>query len=159
MRLKSSSVNASLCDPDVLRHIAASLGIVASLYGLPEDPDELIDWAISRARLVLVDRAPRAVFWDGDAVAEGKWDSNSTEWNLLWTLATNLGAPVDRLMLMSPDHHPLKSRRHRLSKLLDDVLDLDAFIDSMRGQGYVLNLPRENVILLRDAGSGKLIFE
>jgi hypothetical protein len=153
------SRRASLCDPDVLRGIAASLGSVASFYNVPEDPDELIDWAMRRARLVLVDRAQRAVFWNESPVAEEQWDSHPTEWNLLWTLATNLGAPVDQSMLASPDLHPLKSRRHRLAKLLDDVLDLDGFIETKRRQGYALKLPDAEVILLRDAGDGKLVFE
>jgi hypothetical protein len=90
----AESRRASLCDPDVLRGIAASLGSVASFYNVPGDPDQLIDWAMRRARLVLVDRAQRAVFRNERPVAEEKWDTHSVEWNLLWTLATNLGAPV-----------------------------------------------------------------
>jgi hypothetical protein len=150
---------ASLCDPEVLRRIAASLGDVVSLYRLPEDPDERIEWAVSRARFVLVDRAPRAVWWDGKSVASEEWDSNPIEWNLLWTLALNLGSAVDSMMLMNPTKHSIKSRRHRLAKMLDGVLDLDGFIESKRGLGYVLNLPSDDIILLRDSGSGQLVFE
>ena len=150
---------ASLCDPEVLRRIAASLADVLPFYQLPEDSDDLIDWAKHRARLVLVDRSPRAVWWDGNNVAEGMWDAHLPEWNLLWILAVNLGSPVDRMMLTRPEKHSIKSRRHRLARLLDGVLNLDNCIETLRGQGYALQLPAADVILLRDAGEGKLVFE
>jgi hypothetical protein len=82
---------ALLCDPEVLQGIAASLEDVMPFYRVPEDADDLIDWTTQRARLVLVDRSPRAVWWDGNNVAEGTWDSHLPEWNLLWTLGLNLG--------------------------------------------------------------------
>jgi hypothetical protein len=151
--------SASLCDQEVLQRIAASLADVVPFYQLPEDPDDLIDWAAQRARLVLVDRSPRAVWWDGNNVAEGTWDTHLPEWNLLWILALNLGKPVDQMMLMRPEKHPIKSRRHRLTRLLNGVLDLDNCIETLRGQGYALLLPVADVFLLRDAGEGKLVFE
>jgi hypothetical protein len=150
---------ASLCDPEVLQRIAASLEDVLFIYQVPEDPDDLIDWATERARLVLVDRSARAVWWDGSNVAKGMWDSHLPEWNLLWILGLNLGKPVDRAMLVRPERHSIKSRRHRLTRLLDGVLDLDNCIETLRGQGYALRLPAADVILLRDAGEGKLVFE
>jgi hypothetical protein len=63
------------------------------------------------------------------------------------------------MMLMSPDTHSIKSRRHRLSQILDDVLDLDGLIDTVRRQGYCLRLSTDEVFLLRDAGAGRLVFE
>ena len=150
---------ASLCDPVILRQVSAALHDVAPFYELPEDPDDLIEWAIDRARLVIVDRSPRAVFWDGAEIAAGEWDQHPREWNLLWVLGSNPGQPVDQMMLMNPEHHPIKSRRHRLSQILNNVLDLDGHIDTVRGQGYQLQLTAENVILLRDAGQGRLVFE
>lgn len=89
----------SLCDLNTLQQIAAGLCDVIPLYEMPEDPDDLIDWAVDRVPLVLVDRSPRAVYWDGAAVAEGAWDSCPVEWNLLWTLSQNPGRPVDQGML------------------------------------------------------------
>jgi len=153
------TVPASLCDPEVVRQVAAALHDVAPFYDLPEDPDDLIEWANDRARLVMVDRSPRAVFWEGGEVAAGEWDQHPRDWNLLWVLAGQPGRPVDKMMLMSPDQHPIKSRRHRLSQILDKVLDLDGLIDTVRGQGYRLQLSAEEVILMRESVGGRLVFE
>ena len=149
----------SVCDVDVLRQIARALGDVASLYELPADPDDLVDWAKDRARLLVVDRSPRAVYWEGNVVAEERWDQHSREWNLLWTLAIQPGEVVDQMMLMIPDKNPIRSRRNRLSRLLDQVLDLDGLIDSVRGQGYTLRLAPEDILCLRDIGDNRLEFE
>lgn len=150
---------ASLCDPVILRQVSAALHDVAPFYELPEDPDDLIEWAIGRARLVMVERSPRAVFWIGAEIAAGEWDQHPREWNLLWVLGTNPAQPVDQMMLMNAEHHPIKSRRHRLSQILANALDLDGLIDTVRRQGYRLQLTAEEVILLRDTGTGRLVFE
>jgi hypothetical protein len=148
-----------LCDPDVLRQLAGSLEDVVPLYHVPEEPEELIEWSRDSARLVLVDRSPRAVFWEGKAAAEGQWDAHPTEWNLLWTLALHCRRPVDQEMLANPERHRIRSRRKRLSTLLKETLDLDERIETLRGQGYQLSLAAEDIILLRDDGFGRLMFE
>jgi len=151
--------HSSLCDPEVLRGVAGALSDVSVLYEMPEDPDDLVDWAKDRARLVMVDRSPRSVFWQGKAVDEAAWDERPKEWNLLWTLASNLGRPVDQAMLMAAGTHPIKSRRNRLTKMLNSALELDALVESIRSQGYVLRLKTDEVILLQDAGNNRLVFQ
>jgi hypothetical protein len=150
---------ATLCDPVILRQVAAALHDVAPFYELPEDPDDLIAWAVDRARLVMVDRSPRAVFWEGAEIAAEAWDKHPREWNLLWVLGSNPGRPVDPMMLMNPELQQMKSRRHRLSQILEGVSHLDGLIDTVRRQGYRLQLTAENVLLLRDEGHGRLAFE
>ena len=150
---------ALLCDPDVLRQIAAALEEVAFFSELPEVSEDLIDWARTRWRLVLVDRSPREVYWEGTAVAQAAWDRHPQAWNLLWVLARSAGRPVDGLMLMNAERHSIKSRRHRLSAILERAPTLDDQIETLRGQGYRLRISAEEIALLRDAGGDRLVFE
>ena len=76
---------ALLCIPSAIRKIAQALTDVKTIYEVPDDPDDLIDWACSHARLVLVDHSPRQVFWDGERIESG-WDTHPVPWNLLWIL-------------------------------------------------------------------------
>ena len=149
---------ASLCDPDTVRQIAGALQDVTTFYEVPEDPDDLIEWAQDRTRLVLVDRSPREVFWDGLLIAAAAWDNCSVEWNLLWTLARNAGHVVDQGMLQHRERHRIGSRRGRVSELLLDCQELDALIVNVRGQGYRLDLEADDIILLQDNGPGRLEF-
>lgn len=149
----------TLCDPSVLHGIAAALEDAGAYYEVPEDAEDLIDWAKDRARLVLVDRSPREVFWEGASVAGDAWDKRAKEWNLLWTLAGNPGRLVDQEMLTDREHHAIRSRRHRLSQMLEDCLELNGFIEAVREQGYKLTLSEDEVILLRDAGGDRLVME
>lgn len=145
----------SLCDPAVLRQITASLQDVATFYEAPEDPDDLIKWAADRARLVLVDRAPRQVFWDGTLVGGESWDVRAAAWSTLWTLALRSGRTIDMGNVGGAN---ARSRRSRLSEVLSECQELDSRIETVRGQGYHLQLPSEDVILLQDDGFGQLKF-
>ena len=153
-----STRQASLCDPSVLRHIAAALADGRAFYEAPEDADDLVDWYQNRARLLLVDRSPRQVFWDGTAIADGLWDNGPREWNLLWMLAQHAPRTVDQQMLMKPDGEAIRSRRSRLAKLLGESIDsLDQNIETVRRHGYRLKLSGDEVALLRDDGTGRLV--
>ena len=148
---------APLCDPDVLRHIAGALHDAIPLYEVPDDPDELIEWANDRARLVLVDRFPRALYWDGRTIAEAQWDDSPNEWNLMWTLARHAQRLVTQKSLSNPNRHPIKSRRSRLKGLLSEMLELDNRIETRRGTGgYQLDLAPGDICLLQDDGHGRL---
>jgi hypothetical protein len=147
----------SLCDPDVLRHIAAALHDVVPLYEVPDDPGDLIEWANDRARLVLVDRFPRALYWEGRMTAEGEWDDSPNEWNLMWTLARHARRLVTQRLLSNPHRHPIKSRRSRLRGLISETLELDNRIETRRGTGgYQLDLAPGDICLLQDDGHGRL---
>lgn len=141
--------NALLCDPMVLRQIAAALEDLTPLYGLPPGNRQRLKWAFDRARLVMVDSRPRAAYWDGKPIAEDEWCSNEREWDLLWTLARHAGGIVNQGMLANPDGQAIRSRRHRLSKLLSEST-LDQLIETRRGEGYLLTLDADLVILLRN---------
>ena len=51
---------------------------------------------------------------------------------------------------MNPDGQAIRSRRHRLSKLLLGSPALDEFIENRRGVGYALMLDPDMVMLLRN---------
>lgn len=145
----------SLCDPAILRQIVASLQEVATFYEIPEDPDDLIVWAADQARLVLVDRAPRQVFWEGQLIAGGEWDNHHAAWDFLWNLGQSSSRVVDKGDLGGSLS---RSRRSRLSTLLLKCPELEKRIETIRGQGYRLELPPDEVTLLRDDGFGRLRF-
>ncbi len=145
----------SLCDPAILRQIVASLQEVATFYEIPEDPDDLIVWAADQARLVLVDRAPRQVFWEGQSIAGGEWDNQPAAWDFLWNLGQSSSRVVDKGDLGGKSS---RSRRHRLSDVLLECQELDNRIEAVRGLGYRLDLPPEDVTLLQDDGFGRLQF-
>lgn len=149
---------ASLCDPETVRRIAAALEDVVVFYEAPEDPEDLIAWARNQCRLMLVDRLPREVYWDGSPIAGEVWDQYHVVWNLFWVLAQNPRRIIDQGMLQHPEKHQIRSRRERLSKILLEVQDLDALIETVRGHGYRLNLDAEDIHLLEDNGQGRLEF-
>ncbi|WP_145113011.1 helix-turn-helix domain-containing protein [Gimesia panareensis] len=146
---------ALLCVPSVIRKIAKALADVKTIYDSPDDPDDLIDWACSHARLVLVDHFPRQVFWEGKSI-DAKWDTEEIQWNLLWTLAKNPEKAVDREMLYQPQGQKINSRRHRLKKLLVDCSELNELITTVPTHGYRLELNSEGIILLESDGLGGL---
>lgn len=150
---------ASLCDPAVVRNIASALQQVAVFYDVPEDPDDLVEWCKDRTRLLMVDRVPRAVFWEGVPVAEDQWDEKPVEWNLLWTMAIRPRRTIDQAMLVRPEQHPIRSRRNRLSKMLQEALALDSLIENRRKLGYELDLEPAAIVLLHDDGLGRLRFQ
>ncbi len=147
-------VDASLCDPDVIRQIASSLHDMTRYYGTPDDPNEVIEEAVYRAMLVLVDHAHREVWFDGKQI-DIVWDKYPKPWDLLWKLATKPNGLVDHEMLSSCSQDNLRIRRNRLAKLLDGNL-LDTKIVSSRSLGYKLVLDAAEVVLLQDDGSGVL---
>lgn len=147
---------ALLCDPTVLRQIAAALNELASFYEPPSAQRELLSWARKRARLVLVDDATKAVYFDDQPVAEGAWDNKPSEWNLLWTLARLPGRLVDDRMLVRPEGEAIRSRRHRLGRLLGETSPLEALIETRRSVGYLLQLSAHETILLHRDDQGRL---
>jgi hypothetical protein len=147
---------ASLCDLTELRHVAAALEELKAFYELPADDGERLRWALERAKLVMIDSSPRAVYWNGEPVAEDAWDANSRVWELLWALARHPGRFVNQTMLVNPDVQTIRSRRHRLGRLLADALGLDALIENCRGEGYRLTLNADDVVLLSRQDRGQL---
>ncbi len=146
---------ALLCLPSVIRKVVKALTEIKSIYQVPDDPDDLIDWACSHARLVLVDHSPRQVFWDGEPIESG-WDTHPVNWDLLWKLASNPKKAVDQEMLSNPDKQTIRSRRNRLKDLLEGFDELNQLINTVRRQGYCLELERDKIILLESDGLGGL---
>tara|TARA_R110000850_G_scaffold87045_1_gene187308 strand:- start:4709 stop:6058 length:1350 start_codon:yes stop_codon:yes gene_type:complete len=146
---------ASLCDPAVIRKVAQALMDIKSIYEVPDSPEDLIDWACSQSRLVLVDHSPRQVFWDGEPIVQ-KWDTEAVQWNLLWILAYNPGIAVDKEMLHQPQGQKINSRRSRLKKLLADCIELNDLITTVYAQGYRLELKSDDITLLESDGLGGL---
>ncbi|HUQ72053.1 MAG TPA: hypothetical protein VM165_21165 [Planctomycetaceae bacterium] len=144
-------------DPLVLRQIAGALDTIRCWSDQPDQPEDLIDWLRDRTRLVLVDRLPRTVYWEGVPVAEEAWDQAEKPWNLLWTLAGQPEFVVGLHQLMAPDGEAIRSRRHRLGQLLSRAPGLDGLIDAVRGQGYRLQLKPEAIGRLRDDGFSRLM--
>lgn len=142
-----------LCDPTVLRQIAGALQDLEGFYEVPDDPDDQIRWRAEQTRLVLVDRAPRQVFWDGKLVGENSWDNHTNSWYLLWELASRPGMTIDRGDLGGEN---ARKRRSRLANILLEHQGLDQQIETIRGQGYRLNLPANEVTLLQSDGLGGL---
>lgn len=147
---------ASLCDADTVRQIAHALKDVTILYEMPEDPADVVQWAFDYGKLVLVDGAPRAVYWDQTPIAEGAWDRNEVQWNLLWTLADNPHTGVVQGMLLRSQGQAIASRRSRLSRLLEDCPELDQRIELIRGRGYRLDIDACDIVLLQGDGQGRL---
>lgn len=146
----------SLCDPTILRQIAAALEGVISLFEMPDGDLETLNWALARASLVMVDDSPKAVYWNGQLVAEEAWDKYLRAWDLLWKLARHRGRVVDQTMLMNPDKQAIRSRRNRLGRILRDAMELDALIETRRGGGYLLDLKADKVMLLSRDGKERL---
>jgi|GEM_PF-3516438 len=146
---------ALLCDPAVIRKVAQALMDIKPIYEVPDSPEDLIDWACSQSRLVLVDHSPRQVFWDGEPIVQ-KWDTEAVQWNLLWILAYNPGIAVDKEMLHQPQGQKINSRRSRLKKLLADCIELNDLITTVYAQGYRLELKSDDITLLESDGLGGL---
>jgi hypothetical protein len=140
---------ANLCRPDVVQGIAAALAVVAEIYRRPVEADELIDWLRQEKRLVLVNRRPRSIYWDGEPIGPD-WDRSSALWDLLWKLARRARRrqPVLREELTKPDQDStrVKVRRSRLSKHIPPALDV--LIEAVRPGGYRLILDPEEIALL-----------
>jgi hypothetical protein len=145
--------SASLCRPEVLAGIAASLDGVSGLFRRPFESEELIDLLREERRLVLVDLRPRRVYWDGAQVDED-WDLNDKPWELLWALAERAqkGRPLDAedLATMNRGKNPVKHRRSRLKALLGEVgKGLDNKIKPVVPSGYRLDLKPAELAMLQ----------
>ena len=144
------SRRVSLCRGDVVQAIAAALLDVSELYRRPVESEELIAWAASTKRLVLVDRRPRVLYWEGELVPR-TWDRWPTRWDLLWKLAQRAQRrqPAHREELAPPgaSTRAIVNRRHHLSQVLPP--GLDQLIDDVRPGGYRLQLSPEEVLLLQ----------
>ncbi len=139
-----------------MRQIANAFEDVTVLYEMPEESDDIVIWALDYGSLVVVDAVSREVYWDQTPIAVGAWDKNEVEWNLLWTLVDNPHTGVFQGMLRRPDGQKIASRRSKLSRLLQDCPELDQRIESLRGQGYRLNIDASEIVLLQDDGRGRL---
>lgn len=145
------------CRPNVVHHVAAALHDIGILYRQPMEAEDLVDAVRQSKRLVLVDRAPRAVYWQGEVV-DGDWDGKVKEWELLWMLAKRAcqGRTVDRLDLSNPDStRAIVDRRSRLSRMLPVVLD-DA-IEAVPTRAYRLTLAATDIVLLQFDDNQRLV--
>ena len=145
----------SLCDPAVIRQVAAALETVSPLMQPLEESEDLITWARDEAMLVLVDGPIRRVFWEGEPVVVD-WNKHDIPWDFLYVLACHPNAPVDKEQFRNPQRNPPKSRKGRLSGLLKDCKQLYLKIHSIRKIGYQLNLDRDEIIILEADGPEKL---
>jgi hypothetical protein len=141
---------ARICSLAVIQGIAAALTEVPVLYRRPVESEELIAWACDTKRLVLIDRRPRTLFWDGKEVP-GAWDRWPTRWDLLWKLAQRAlrNRPVDRedVTRAGSDSRAVVNRRHHLGKSLPGTLDV--LIEDVRPRGYQLKLEPNEICLLQ----------
>ncbi|WP_345326678.1 hypothetical protein [Novipirellula rosea] len=149
-------VQASLCDPSVIRHIAYSLHEMQQFFAVPDDPREIIREAVYRAKLVMVDREPREVWFNGQPACDAIWDNQPASWDLLWKLAIKPGHAVDHEALSKCTVKTFRSRRNRLGELLGEKSGLNGTIETQPKLGYKLQVDPSNVILLKDDGFGNL---
>ena len=149
-------VQESLCDPSVIRHIAYSLQEMSKFFDVIDDPREIIADAVLRAKLVLVDREPREVWFNGQPACDAIWDNHSKSWDLILKLAQNAGNAIDREVLSQCSEKAFRSRRNRLAQLLGEGSQLDMIIETSTKLGYKLQLDSSNVIFLQDDGFGNL---
>lgn len=148
---------AKLCRRDVVEGIARALAMVSKVYYRPTESEELVEWLRQEKQLVMVDRRPRAVYWQGEPVGTN-WDRRSTRWDLLWKLA-------ERARRRQPVHHEelthgvgssaVKNRRSHLSA--DIPASLDRLIEDVRPGGYRLNLAPEQIVLLELDSDDQLV--
>jgi hypothetical protein len=147
---------AYLCDPVIIRKIAWSLEELITFCGVPDNAQELIRQAKLKAKLVLVDRENREVWFEGAEACDHVWNDHARSWDLLWKLALHTGNVVDHELLAGTTQPNFRIRRNRLGNLLGVDSKLDAQIETIRGLGYKLDFPKTDVVLLRDEGDGVL---
>lgn len=127
---ESGRRQASIVVMDAIQQVLAAIEDVAELYRSELSPDEIINEARSRHRLVVVTR-PRMAFFDGVKL-NIDWNRQKRPWELLRFLAAKgerLDC-VDRYHLSgSPTPHALSNLKSRLCKILmesDDLPDAPA---------------------------------
>jgi hypothetical protein len=145
--------------PVAIRGIASALATIAGLYRRPVESEDLIEWLRQEKRLLMVDRRPRAVYWDG-VLIEYDWDTNRVIWDFLWRTAQYAkdDMPVSEDHLLPPNQRGRKllvHRRARLSKVLP--AQLDDCLESVRPRGYRLVLSRDEIALLQPDSGDELI--
>jgi hypothetical protein len=129
--------------------VAAALAAVTALYRRPVETEDWIAALVAAKRLVLVDRRPRSLYWEGQSVA-GKWDRWPALWDFLWLLAgrARRQQPVHGDELTRPDAgcRTVVNRRHRLGNVLPSSLDM--LIEDVRPKAYQLKLDPDDIALL-----------
>lgn len=149
-------VEESLCDPSVIRHIAYSLQEMQRFFAVVDDPREVIADAVYRAKLVLVERETRELWFNGQPACDAFWDRHLASWDFLWKLAESPGHPVEHEALAKCTSKAFRSRRNRLGKLLGEESGLNSLIEAQQGLGYKLHIDPSEVIRLQDDGFGNL---
>ncbi|MEK6234593.1 MAG: hypothetical protein N2C14_07760, partial [Planctomycetales bacterium] len=124
---ESGRRQASIVVMDAIHRVLAAIEDVAELYRRELSPEEIINEARLRYRLVVVTR-PAMAFFDGEKLRVD-WNRKKRPWELLRFLAAQgerLDC-VDRYRLSgSPSPHALSNLKHRLCKFLmesDDAAD------------------------------------
>ena len=137
---------------DAIQQVLAAIEDFAELYRRELSPEEIINEARSRYRLVVVTR-PRMAFFDGEKL-NIDWNRKKRPWELLQFLAAQgerLDC-VDRYHLSgSPTPHALSNLKSRLCKILmesDELPDapatqLAALIEHADGEMRLDLLPDE----------------
>ncbi|HCS49998.1 hypothetical protein [Rubinisphaera sp.] len=149
-------VQESLCDPSIIRHLAYSLQEMKHFFAVDDDPLEIIDDAVNRAKLVMVDREPREVWFNGRPACDAIWDNQVASWDLLWKLAMKPRHAVDHEALSKCTVKTFRSRRNRLGELLGEESGLNGIIETLPRLGYKLQIDPNSIILLQDDGFGNL---
>jgi hypothetical protein len=148
---------ARLCRPDVVTGIATALAEVEVIYRRPAESEDLVEWLRQERRLVMVDKLPRVVYWDGKEVVD-TWDRKRALWEFLWKLAQRArqGWPLRREDLQ-PERtgNPGKHRRNRLIEMLPGGLDV--LIEDDRSGGYKLHLKPSEIALVSIDDEFKLV--
>jgi hypothetical protein len=150
---ESGRRQASIVVMDAIEQVLSAIEDVAELYRRELSPEEIINEARSRYRLVVVTR-PRMAFFDGEKL-NIDWNRKKRPWELLQLLAAQgerLDC-VDRYHLSgAPTPHALSNLKSRLCKILmesDDLPDapatqLAALIEHVDGETR-LDLPPDEI--------------
>jgi hypothetical protein len=129
----------------LVEQIAAALAECAECYRSRETPEEVLNKALARHSLVLVEGiGRREAYWKGTMAGE-RWGGHSALWQFLLALAEGVKAQpgVDCVKLDCS----VKDARSRIKKLIPPELDT---LIQPNGRGtYVLKLPPQEVCVLR----------
>ena len=137
---------------NLVRQVAAAMDDVQELYHQGIMPEDLIDEARHRYRLLVVER-PRMVFWDG-ALVEIDWNGREKSWELMLNLAAAAESlqDMDRFALTGASTgRRLSVRKHELTRLLMEAehgAELAAHIEKIRGGCVHLTLDSSEVNVL-----------
>lgn len=123
--------------------------LLRALGELQDDPDAMLQRAITAGDLVLVER-PRAAYWAGQRIALD-WDNRSALWSFFWELcrSAKAGQPLDAADL--GEEAPAQSVAKQKSRLLAHPAFPTPLGDLIRPAGrgtQKLDLPAERIHLL-----------